>query len=104
MESVKATFRQPGVLKAALDYYRCLFNPGLHDPALAAIEQRLFVPPVQVPTLYFHGDQDGCIGVELTEGMESLFASLNKVIVRGAGHFVHQEKPDEVNRRIIEFL
>ncbi len=37
--------------------------------------------------------------------MESHFTKgLHKVIVPGAGHFVHQEKPDEVNRVLVEFL
>ena len=31
MAELKATFRQPGVLEAALGYYRALFNPALHD-------------------------------------------------------------------------
>jgi len=58
-----------------------------------------------VPTLFFHGEKDGCIGVELSEGMESHFTKgLRKVIVPGAGHFVHQEKPDETNRVLVEFL
>ncbi len=61
--------------------------------------------PIQVPTLYLHGRRDGCIGVELAEGMEAYFEQgLRKVIVEEAGHFVHQERPEEVNRLILEFL
>ncbi|MEC7768746.1 MAG: alpha/beta hydrolase, partial [Acidobacteriota bacterium] len=60
---------------------------------------------IQVPTLYIHGREDGCIGVELADGMEAFLDNgLRKVIFEGAGHFVHQEKPDEVNRVILEFL
>jgi pimeloyl-ACP methyl ester carboxylesterase len=29
---------------------------------------------------------------------------LEKVIITGTGHFMHQEKPGEVNPRILEFL
>ena len=58
-----------------------------------------------MPTLYIHGREDGCIGVELADGMEAFFdTGLRKVIVEGAGPFVHQETPDEVNRVILEFL
>ena len=58
-----------------------------------------------MPTLYIHGRDDGCIGVELADGMERFFDNgLQKVIVDGAGHFVHQERPEEVNRAILEFL
>jgi pimeloyl-ACP methyl ester carboxylesterase len=37
--------------------------------------------------------------------MEAMFpAGLDKRIIDGAGHFVHQEKPDEVNRLVLEFV
>ena len=42
----------------------------------------MLASPVTVPTLYFQGDRDGCIGLELVEGMEALFPNgLEKVIV-----------------------
>ena len=57
------------------------------------------------PTLYLHGATDGCIGWELAEGMEDHFtAGLEKVLVEGAGHFLHQEKPELVNQKILDFL
>jgi pimeloyl-ACP methyl ester carboxylesterase len=31
-------------------------------------------------------------------------AGLEKVVLPGAGHFVHLERPDEVNQRIVAFL
>lgn len=104
LQAVKATFQQPGVLKAALSYYRHSFNPANHHPALQSIRERRG-DPVSVPALYIHGEQDGCIGVETTEGMESWFPSgVKKCILPDAGHFVHQEQPEEVNRLILEFL
>lgn len=105
MESLKATFRKPGVLGAALSYYRHTFNPAFQVGELAELQGRMMTDPIAVPGLVFHGERDGCIGVELLGGMESLFPKgLRKVVVRGAGHFVHQEKPDEVNRELLEFL
>ena len=102
LASVKATLGQPGVLAAALSYYRHTLNPPPNAPQVgtgAGLQQ------IKVPTLYIHGREDGCIGVELADGMEAFFDNgLRKVTVEGAGHFVHQEKPDEVNRVILEFL
>ena len=99
---VKATLGKPGVVAAALSYYRHTFNPPADAPrgaAGAAPRQ------IRVPALYIHGRDDGGIGVELVDGMEVFFDNgLQKVIVDGAGHFVHQEKPDEVNRLILQFL
>jgi len=105
MASLKETFRRPGVLSAALGYYRHLLNPAYQVPALASIQGRLFSSPIEVPTLYIHGEKDGCIGGELAEGMEAHFPKgLQKVVIAGAGHFVHQEKPEEVNRLLLNFL
>lgn len=105
MAALKETFRQPGVLEAALGYYRCTFNPALQSPALAEVQQRIAMAPVEVPTLMLHGANDGCIGAELLQGMEALFPrGLRVEVIRGAGHFVHQEKPEEVNPILADFL
>ena len=40
-----------------------------------------------------------------SEAMDRFFTGgLEKVIIPGTGHFMHQEKPREVNPRIVEFL
>lgn len=104
LQAVKTTFQQPGVLTAALNYYRHSLNPAHHHPGLAAIRERRG-EPISVPALYFHGGRDGGIGVETTEGMEDWFRKgLAKRIIAAAGHFVHQEQPELVNRSILEFL
>jgi pimeloyl-ACP methyl ester carboxylesterase len=104
LQAVKETFQQPGVLTAALSYYRHSFNPANHHPALKAIRERRG-EQIKVPTLYFHGEQDGGVGVETTEGMENWFPNgLRKCILPGAGHFVHQEQPEKVNQLLLEFL
>lgn len=105
MEALKATFRAPGVLQAALGYYRCTLNPALQDPGLMETQVRIGMAPVEVPALYIHGVEDGCIGVDLARGLEPWFTrGLRTEIVAGAGHFVHQERPAEVNRVLLDFL
>ena len=104
MSEIKEAFRQPSVLKAALGYYRSLYNPALQHPDFADIRKRLN-DPIPVPTLYLHGANDGCIGVETTEGMESAFLRDFEIhIIPSAGHFVHQEQPEVVNQLITRFL
>lgn len=101
LASVKATLSKPGVLAGALNYYRHAFNPP--DDAPKKDEGKH--PNIGVPTLYIHGRNDGCIGVELTDGLEEFFdGEFKLLIIDGAGHFVHQERPEEVNRAIIKFL
>jgi pimeloyl-ACP methyl ester carboxylesterase len=105
IERVKATFRQPGVVTAALSYYRHSFHPANRDPALQALQERASTAPTAVPTLALHGTRDRPGRLEAFEGMDDLFTKgLEKVVFPGAGHFVHVERPVEVNRRIVEFF
>ena len=105
LESIKETFRKPGVLEASIGYYRQNFNPGLQDPALKDLQGRATTSPIRVPTLALHGDQDRPGGLEAFAKMDRFFmGGLEKVVVPDTGHHLHLEKPKEVNRRIVEFL
>jgi pimeloyl-ACP methyl ester carboxylesterase len=105
IERVKATFRQPGVVTAALNYYRHTFHPANRDPALQPLQERASAAPTSVPTLAVHGARDRPGRLEAFEGMDDLFVKgLEKVVYPGAGHFVHLERPGDVNRRIVEFF
>jgi pimeloyl-ACP methyl ester carboxylesterase len=104
-EAMKRCFRTPGVAAAALGYYRAALGPAARDPSLAAEQMRLVAAEVPVPALYLHGSEDGCVGVEITRGMEAAFpAGLRKVVVDGTGHFLHLERPRLVNDAILDFL
>jgi pimeloyl-ACP methyl ester carboxylesterase len=101
---VKASLREPDHLAAAIGYYRAQFDPTRQDPVLAA-EQAATAAPTPQPTLYLHGADDGCMGAELAEGAAAFLGPGSAVeIVEGAGHFVHLERPELVNQRIVEFL
>jgi pimeloyl-ACP methyl ester carboxylesterase len=105
LERVKTTFRQPGVVTAALNYYRHTFHPANRDPALQALQQRVSTAPTPVPTLALHGTKDRPGRLEAFAGMDDLFLKgVEKVVFPGAGHFVHLERPEEVNRHIVAFL
>jgi pimeloyl-ACP methyl ester carboxylesterase len=105
IERVKATFRQPGVLTAALNYYRHTFHPANRDPALQDLQQRVSSAPTPIPTLALHGTRDRPGRLEAFEGMDDLFPKgLEKVVIPGTGHFLHLEQPGEVNQRIVAFF
>ena len=106
LDAVKETFRRPGTVAAALGYYRASMGqvfdapPEQLDAMLAGMGM-----PIAAPALYLHGADDGCIASELAGGMDAFFpAGLRTETVPGAGHFLHQERPDLVNRLVLEFL
>jgi pimeloyl-ACP methyl ester carboxylesterase len=105
MEALKQSFRAKGTLEAALGYYRSTLGPAFNMPVDPKGIAAAMSAPINVPALMIHGRDDGCIGAELLEGMEKLFPQgLRKEVVPGAGHFVHQEKPELVNKVVLKFL
>jgi pimeloyl-ACP methyl ester carboxylesterase len=105
MERLKATFRQPGVVTAALNYYRHTFHPDNRDPALSALQDRVSTSPTPVATLAMHGTKDRPGRLQAFDTMDDLFSQgLEKVILPGTGHFLHLERPQEVNQRILAFF
>jgi len=105
IEGVKRALRAPGGLAAALGYYRATFDPKLQDPALAGDQMRVLGAEVPVPTLYLHGADDGCMGLESLDGIESAYTGgLETRVIDGAGHFLHLERRDVVETAILEAL
>src|SRR5208337_4034295 len=105
MEALKRCFRAKGTLEAAIGYYRATLGPVLSMPADLKMLAPAMNIPINVPAMMLHGRDDGCIGAETLDGMEKLFPKGLKIeVVPGAGHFVHQERPDHVNELILKFL
>jgi pimeloyl-ACP methyl ester carboxylesterase len=105
MESVKATFRSPGVLTAALNYYRHTIHPANRDPALAELREKVATTPIPVAALAFHGTKDRPGRLAMFEAMGPMFgAGVEKVVLPGTGHFLHLERPADVNAKIVRFL
>lgn len=104
MQAVLDTLGRPGVQHAALAYYRQL--PDL----LSRVGRRswgLLRARVMVPTMTITGALDGCMPSELYDVAISPdhFASEIRVErLEGAGHFPHQERPDRINRLLIDWL
>jgi epoxide hydrolase 4 len=93
---------RPYALTAALNYYRALARRDfLRDPPA----DHWLARKVQAPTLIIWGEQDISLTKELTYGMEDLFAREFEIkYVPDSGHWVQQEKPELVNRLLLDFL
>ena len=107
LESIRSTFRKPGVVQAALGYYRARYDASQVDDQVRADQAVIQAGPIRVPTLALHGTRDRPRRLEsfLSSGMYAYFSGgLEKIIIPGTGHFMHQERPEEVNPKIIKFL
>jgi pimeloyl-ACP methyl ester carboxylesterase len=104
LAAVKRTLARPGVKRAALGYYRAMLSPWGEAARETA---RLLSSPIPVRTLALTGALDGCMDTRLHDlamRPEDFPAGLEVVRVEGAGHFLHQEKPDAVNRAIFDWI
>jgi pimeloyl-ACP methyl ester carboxylesterase len=103
--SLRETFTAPGVKKAMLSYYRQNLSPSIMLGLKKTEANTLTTVPV--PTLAITGADDGCMDTRLYEHvfMEEDFPNGFRVErIQDAGHFTHQEKPDEVNRLLLNWL
>ena len=104
VERVKQAFAQPGVKLGALGYYRCLLKAA--DPRNIEA-QKLMAEPYQVPTLALLGETDGCMNIDVaTQCMvpTDFPAGLTVQRIKDAGHFMHQEKPDQINALMLDWF
>jgi pimeloyl-ACP methyl ester carboxylesterase len=94
----RQTLAQPGAVSAALGYYRALLG-------LPAAEPQLFervVAPTSVPTLALFGADDPLS--QPAEGEAECFsAAYERIVMRGAGHFMHREHPGEVTQLLLDW-
>ena len=102
LNDVIQTLSQPGVRSAALGYYRAALSI---KALLVSAEEAHY--PVPVPTLALSGERDGCIASEVFEQLmvaQDFPKGLTFSRIAEAGHFLHQEQPEQVNREILDWL
>ncbi len=92
---VKA-FEKTG-FRGGLNWYR---NIDRNWEDSADVPQR-----VEPAALMITAELDVVLRPEMAQGMETWVPNLKKtVLIKGSGHWTQQEKPEEVNRALIEFL
>lgn len=90
---VKACFREPGALDAALGYYRAV---GVRLPPSHRV-------PITVPTVAFAGEHD-MIAPRAYEKARHCFTGSYEVLQMPGGHFMHREHPEHFTRELIGAL
>ncbi len=91
---LEAALAQPGMLHAAIDWYRAGVRYGV-GPARA---------PIHAPTLLIWGEEDIALDLALTYGLEEWVPDLTVHRIPNVGHWVQNEAPEEVNRVMLTFL
>lgn len=101
LEPYRRAFLQPGAARAALGYYRAAFRGRRSRGPRPR--------PISAPTLILWGVEDRFLGVE-TIARAKLAPYLSPgnapeiVPIEGAGHFVQNEAPEQVNAALLRWL
>jgi pimeloyl-ACP methyl ester carboxylesterase len=104
LRHVDAAIGAPDRWRAALGPYRATIRNS-RPPARYMELHRWWTEPPRLPTLYLHGADDGCMTAGFTPFVRAALPPGSDVaVVSGAGHFLQLEQPDEVGRRIVDFL
>ncbi len=92
---------RPGAARATVNWYRAAFRNLRGQNAI----KKKGAAEIKSPTLIIWGEQDVALGKELTYGMERwIKAPFEIKYVPDSGHFVIEEKPEEVKQWITEFM
>jgi epoxide hydrolase 4 len=87
------SFTAPGALTPPLRYYREAFR-----------RPRPAVRTVSVPTLVLWGDRDRFLVPSLADGLEPWVEDVRVIRVPGAGHWLHHDEPERIDRALVSFL
>jgi epoxide hydrolase 4 len=88
--------RQPGALKAMINYYRALLR---YSRSVALGDGR-----VEVPTLMIWGEDDTALNIHCLDGTENWVTNLTVHRLPGVSHWVQQEAPEAVNAVLSDWL
>ncbi|XP_077989005.1 epoxide hydrolase 3-like isoform X2 [Glandiceps talaboti] len=96
IEAFKYNIQREGASTAMVNYYRAAVRyPPAGKPKS---------PIITSPTLLIWGAEDKALDISLTEGLEKYVSDITVKLVPNASHWVQQDRPDETNRLMREFL
>lgn len=108
LEHVRDCLRDSSYLRAALGYYWAQFDPTrFGSPEWAAGQAAAWGGDVPQPTLYLHGTNDGCHGMDAAQVAavpRHAGPGSEAELIEGVGHFMLVERPEEINRKILNWL
>lgn len=57
-----------------------------------------------IPCLMIMAEKDVVLSPAMADGMEEVIGDLEKALIKDSGHWTQQEKPEEVNRLILDWM
>jgi pimeloyl-ACP methyl ester carboxylesterase len=95
---------KPGRASAMIGWYRAAIRSGIRAGRKGPKELQTY-EKIVVPTMLLWGMADTALGYEdVVPGTERYVPAIEVQTIPNCGHFVQQEQPREVNRRLLEFL
>jgi pimeloyl-ACP methyl ester carboxylesterase len=95
---------KPGRASAMVGWYRAMIRAGVKAAGRPPKELARY-EKIAIPTLLLWAMNDSALGYEdLVPGTERYVPDIEVQTIANCGHFVQQEQPREVNRRLVEFL
>jgi pimeloyl-ACP methyl ester carboxylesterase len=96
---------RPEVFEAAIGYYRCTVDGTRQSDDLIEAQMATTGDTLGAPALFIAGADDGLfIPEQFHEGADYCTAECRVEVLDNCGHFMHQERPDEVNRLVLDFI
>jgi pimeloyl-ACP methyl ester carboxylesterase len=83
--------------RGPLNRYRCM---DIDHEQMPELENR----KIEQPAMFIIGDRDPTLSFAPVDPMKMLVPNLRMETIAGAGHWTQQERADEVNKLLIEFL
>ncbi len=105
MRQIRATLSRPEVFQAAMGYYRNTIDATTQSDELNDAQMTVTAETLGTPVLFIAGADDGLfIPEQFHEGAEYCTAECRVEVLDGCGHFMHLERPADVNRLILDFI
>lgn len=102
LKSYIKAWSQPNALTGGLNYYRATRVDALEGKPMPPLDDSRLI--VKVPTLVIWGDKDIYLLTGLLDGLGKYVPQLTVEHIPDASHWVIHEKPETVNRYILDFI
>ncbi|HET7343443.1 MAG TPA: alpha/beta hydrolase [Methylomirabilota bacterium] len=101
-----AAFDNPDFVEVVIHSYRHRYGLAPGDPAVEDSERRLAAqPPITVPAIVLHGEDNGVSAVATSERHAALFKGpYERRVLAGVGHNVPQEAPAQFAAAVLALL